>query len=202
MTYAVGQSFPEGDGCNTCSCVANGSVACTTIACGVDGGPPPPTDGGTGCFYDGIEYGVGAIFPAGDGCNTCECAADGAVLCTTIACSIDGGPTTDGGTGCFYDGVEWAPGQSFPPVGAGCGTCSCQPDGNVICTVTTCDAGAPPPSDGGTPPPPSDGGPVQCFYFGQAYDPGQEFPSLDGCNTCACTDSGTVICTTYACDAG
>jgi len=33
VLHAVGDSFPAGDGCNTCSCQAGGFVACTRIAC-------------------------------------------------------------------------------------------------------------------------------------------------------------------------
>jgi hypothetical protein len=36
--HAAGESFPSADGCNTCSCGADGTVACTTRAC-VDAGP-------------------------------------------------------------------------------------------------------------------------------------------------------------------
>ena len=31
--YEIGDSFPAGDGCNTCSCQAGGLVGCTQIAC-------------------------------------------------------------------------------------------------------------------------------------------------------------------------
>jgi hypothetical protein len=31
--YAVGEGFPSADGCNTCSCMEDGSVACTKKAC-------------------------------------------------------------------------------------------------------------------------------------------------------------------------
>lgn len=31
--YKVGESFPSADGCNTCSCSENGSIACTEKAC-------------------------------------------------------------------------------------------------------------------------------------------------------------------------
>ncbi len=206
MTYSVGEPFPEGDGCNTCTCASNGGVACTTIACSIDGGPT--TDGGEDCVYNGTLWAEGESFPAGDGCNTCTCEAHATVHCTVNPCVFDGGPPpiTDGGPGCFYEGIQWASGQSFPPAGDDCNTCTCQPDGNVICTGTTCDAGPPPIEDGGSPPPTDGGGggpvPVQCFYSGQLYYPGEAFPSIDGCNTCACTDSGTVLCTTYTCDGG
>jgi hypothetical protein len=46
-TYAVGDSFPATDGCNTCSCGEGGSVACTKIAC-----PQPKCD-----FAAKYEYG-------------------------------------------------------------------------------------------------------------------------------------------------
>jgi hypothetical protein len=36
---SVGQSVLAPDGCNTCTCQSNGSLACTELAC-VDGGPP------------------------------------------------------------------------------------------------------------------------------------------------------------------
>jgi len=31
--YAVGESFPASDGCNTCYCGEDGSIACTEMAC-------------------------------------------------------------------------------------------------------------------------------------------------------------------------
>lgn len=60
QTYPVGASFPSEDGCNTCTCLANGSAACTKIAC-VDGGPTTCTldtaytfwnDGGFRAYVD------------------------------------------------------------------------------------------------------------------------------------------------------
>src|SRR5579883_3319217 len=39
--YHPGDTFPSPDGCNTCSCTAEGAVACTARACAGDGGPPP-----------------------------------------------------------------------------------------------------------------------------------------------------------------
>jgi hypothetical protein len=38
-THAAGESFPQGDGCNSCGCAADGSVSCTKAACFSDGGP-------------------------------------------------------------------------------------------------------------------------------------------------------------------
>jgi hypothetical protein len=38
------------------------------------------------CDYGGVAYQAGDSFPAGDGCNTCVCDADGAVACTEMFC--------------------------------------------------------------------------------------------------------------------
>ena len=38
VRYEVGDSFPATDGCNTCSCQSDGSIACTEIACAVNNG--------------------------------------------------------------------------------------------------------------------------------------------------------------------
>lgn len=73
--YKTGDSFPSTDGCNTCGCAADGSVACTLIACA------PKS-----CLYNGKVYNPGDSFPSSDGCNTCMCGTDGAVSCTKRAC--------------------------------------------------------------------------------------------------------------------
>ncbi len=55
------------------------------LSCGDD-------NNGKTCEHGGQTYDVGETFPAGDGCNTCTCAAGGSVQCTKLAC-------TDGGNG-------------------------------------------------------------------------------------------------------
>jgi len=75
-SHAVGESFPAGDGCNTCECLEGGAVSCTLGLC-------------AGCVYQLATYGVGETFPAGDGCNECTCGEDGAVGCTKVACACD-----------------------------------------------------------------------------------------------------------------
>jgi hypothetical protein len=80
-TYDVGDTFPSPDGCNTCSCTAQG-IACTERACANDGGSAP------GCDYNGHHYASGQNgFPSDDGCNSCSCGADGNVMCTAMACA-------------------------------------------------------------------------------------------------------------------
>lgn len=77
--YKVGDTFKSSDGCNDCSCTAQG-IACTERAC--DPGP-----GGGTCSYDGKTYAAGQSFKSTDGCNSCGCQADGTVACTEIACA-------------------------------------------------------------------------------------------------------------------
>jgi hypothetical protein len=33
QTYDVGETFPAGDGCNSCHCNEDGEVTCTLLAC-------------------------------------------------------------------------------------------------------------------------------------------------------------------------
>ena len=75
--YKPGDSFPSSDGCNSCGCSADGSVACTLRAC-LD----------KTCLYEGKVYNPGDSFPSSDGCNTCTCGADGAVGCTKKLCTM------------------------------------------------------------------------------------------------------------------
>jgi hypothetical protein len=97
---AAGESYY--DGCNWCSCQANGLVACTLRAC-LD-------DAGAGCIApDGTPVPPGGSFR--NGCNSCYCSPDGQVSCTAEWCA-DGGPEppppTDGGTngGCYRGGCS------------------------------------------------------------------------------------------------
>jgi hypothetical protein len=71
--HAQGETFTDLDGCNTCTCMAGGGVACTDRAC-------------VTCTFDRQTWQVGDTFPALDGCNTCTCMADGQISCTEMAC--------------------------------------------------------------------------------------------------------------------
>jgi hypothetical protein len=84
-----------GDACTICAPDDPGCME-TEIAkvCDSDGEckPQPTVQCGTEtCTYDGMEYPVGATFPATDGCNTCQCEAGGTVGCTEKACMMCGG---------------------------------------------------------------------------------------------------------------
>jgi hypothetical protein len=154
VAYASGASFASSDGCNRCSC-ASGAVFCTKLACvaPIDAGPSPvtppvappvsppgaPPATPATCTYDGGTYVEGQSFPSSDGCNTCSCEANGAVLCTKRACAVDAGPATS----CTYGGLVYADGAQFPSTD-GCNDCSCVA-GHASCTKRACrrDAGAP-----------------------------------------------------------
>ncbi len=115
QSYSPGDSFPAGDGCNTCTCGSDGSVGCTMMGCA-----------NPGCQYQGQHFSPGQDFPAGDGCNTCTCQAGGDIACTEALCLA-----------CSYNGQDYAPGDTFPATDS-CNTCTCQADGSVSCTEINC----------------------------------------------------------------
>ncbi|AKT37495.1 hypothetical protein [Chondromyces crocatus] len=118
-TYEVGDSFPAGDGCNTCSCTENGNVACTLMGC------EPVT-----CDNSGVP--VGEAFPGPDSSSNCEstcyCTQAGEMVCSAPNCA----PV------CEYEGQAYPEGASFPAAD-GCNTCSCTADGSVACTEMACE---------------------------------------------------------------
>lgn len=92
-------------------------------ACGSD------DSGGAVCSYNGHDYSLNEVFPAGDGCNSCTCTATGA-SCTKLACA-DAGADADPG---FCGGTGGCPAGSGPACGAVCcavgercdnGVCKC-----------------------------------------------------------------------------
>lgn len=116
--WSPGQSFPSTDGCNTCTCVSGGMVACTEKACV------------GGCTYNGATYADGDSFWSSDGCNTCTCSG-GMVGCTKMACT---------GPGCWSEGTYYEPGAAFPSPD-GCNTCTCTGNGLAMCTLKACAPG-------------------------------------------------------------
>lgn len=134
----VGMTCPAGDGCNTCTCGAGGTLACTERGC-VDGGTDAsvdvvrdvPADVPTSCrLPTGARCPVGATCPAGDGCNDCTCTAPDALMCTARPCAFDAGPMRPNCTNsreCMA-GAECAGGD-------GCATpWTCRPATGRLCT--------------------------------------------------------------------
>lgn len=207
--YSLNESFPAPDGCNTCTCMADGSSACTEKACLNDGGAGG--GGGGQCSYAGKTWKVGDRFSDTDGCNTCSCLSSGDVACTLIGCS----------SGCTDGKNTYKPGETYQP--GGCGSCTCQADGSSICLAIAC---APSCKDeyGKTHQPGetfaspdgcnscscgSDGnvsctdvacgGTGTCTFNGQTYKEGETFTDALGCNGCGC-NNGSVVCDAKYCD--
>lgn len=162
--------------------------------------------GGDTCSYGGETYEEGENFPAGDGCNSCQCMEDGSIGCTEMGC----GPDV-----CDFEGETHSVGDTWLS-SDGCNTCECMSDGNVGCTLMACPVctyqgtsywPGDTFSDGCNSCTCMDDGTVACtdmacpacVYAGQEYWPGDTFPAIDGCNTCECTADGTVACTEIAC---
>jgi len=116
-----GDTVPAPDGCNTCTCLPGGTLACTEIACPV-------------CVFNGTIHRVGETFPAGDGCNVCTCLGGGRVVCTLRACPIC--PPSEA-TLCVETGGVWDPTScghyrcgAFPECDAVIPGCNCGPERN------------------------------------------------------------------------
>jgi len=93
-----------------------------------DGGTPDlpiATDGGIECAPG---YGVGSTRPAGDGCNTCSCQANGSFVCSAKPCAA---PDAAGDPAICPAGQVWCPGCT-----PGTGSCG------AACTAVACLADA------------------------------------------------------------
>ena len=76
------------------------------------------------------EHAAGDRFPAGDGCNFCDCLADGTIACTERACA------GESGSGCEYAGVTHGYAERFAATD-GCNECVCAASG-LACTRRSC----------------------------------------------------------------
>jgi hypothetical protein len=154
--HATGSSFASSDGCNSCSCTSSGQVACTERACA------QPCGGFTGkaCPKDlYCDFASDAQCGAADQMGTCKARPQ---VCTDIykpvcgcddktygnACSAASAGVSvasDGECsatkGCVYGGSSHAAGETFPS-SDGCNKCTCQADGNVVCTDIACSGGS------------------------------------------------------------
>ena len=102
-TYAPGETFSAG--CQNCSCLPTGVIACSAGLCVVDSGAAErsasdtfPGDGCGGsdesCLYSGGVLAVGAS--GVDGCSTYTCGAGGKLTCKAGACStVDASASVD-----------------------------------------------------------------------------------------------------------
>lgn len=81
-----------------------GSSCCGKVA---NDGTPTPADAGSSCTVAGHQYPAGAQFVAGDGCNTCSCAAGGDVVCTQEACASPPGGDASAGDASPNDSATY-----------------------------------------------------------------------------------------------
>lgn len=85
VNYDIGDSFPDTEDCNTCTCDEGGYISCTEMAC-ID--TPDDSETKKSCTVDGKVYASGESFKDSDDCNTCSCYDGGAFYpkmgCVTI----------------------------------------------------------------------------------------------------------------------
>jgi Kazal-type serine protease inhibitor domain len=85
--YAVGETFPSSDGCNSCSCVAGGGVACTERACSSLCGGVTGAECSRGKY---CNYGVQSQCGRADYPGTCETKPSACTEQYDPVCGCDG----------------------------------------------------------------------------------------------------------------
>jgi hypothetical protein len=79
---------------------------------------------------------------------------------------------------CEVDGNTYRDGEAVASRDGRCSTCVCS-DGELDCTAVDCVDG--------------------CLHRGTVYQPFEQFPAGDDCNTCHCLENGQVTCTMVEC---
>lgn len=174
-----GDVFDKGDNCNTCKCLADGTVQCSGKSCF------------SNCRHNGVVYKAGQSFKP-DKCNTCWCMVTGDLSCTDMSCYPD----------CKHQGKTYKAGETFLK-GDNCNTCTCTVTGDVTCgkesclpVQTTTQSYIPLPPQ---PTPNYIDVTVRCQHNGYTYNVGDTTPSQDGCNECTCRQNGNMECTNNVC---
>ena len=128
QTYQPGARFGAQDGCNSCSCMSDGSVACTLMACLGDSGWTPPV--GDASVAEAAKDGKDGK----DGSPSDLAAAPDEAGRADVT-AVDVGK--DAAAGCAWGGETIPPGQS---ISDGCNTCVCSTSGTLACTARACPA--------------------------------------------------------------
>jgi hypothetical protein len=208
-SYRIGESFPAGDGCNTCSCSASG-IACTLIACATDAGVATDArsapdarsatdarsasdaraatdaagpDLATGCVSGTTSYAIGEYVPGLEqgACDACFCGPSG-ITCSRELCP--GGSCIVGlDVTCNEDSTVTEPrGKCLSD-----GTCDC---GTYPKSPTTGRCRALGHTDG-----------YGCEYGGMVVND-ITFTCADGCSTCYCQNDGVELLPSASCPSG
>ena len=69
----------------------------------------------------------------------------------------------------------------------------------LAATITACGGVVKKDPSSKDPDPKDDSMPVTCTYHGATYTSGASFPAGDGCNSCSCSEDGSVGCTEIGC---
>lgn len=180
------------DPCNDCTCLEDGTFVCTPVPGCMDECPPPammpedmacPAVGGVARNPSSgrcCEYGTACTAPAGwEMFNTvAEC--EEPLNCEPGFADCDDDPA---------NGCERHIETDVQNCGSCGAVCMTPPDAMVQCAAGTCQITSIPRD--------------VCVYGGAEYQPGEEFPSRDGCNTCSCVDdvgpTASIACTDQAC---
>ena len=159
------------------------------------------------CEYGGEHYAAGDSFKSSDGCNDCSCQTDGSVVCTKRACV----PQSCGGLqGKACPDKQFCDFAPEAQCGAADQTGTCKPLPEVCPELYSPVCGCDDKTYGNRCEANVAGVSVRksgeceakgCDYGGKHYNPGDGFPSTDGCNSCGCQQDGSVVCTTRACAA-
>ena len=197
VNYAAGDSFKSTDGCNTCSCISTGQVACTAMACLATGGSSG-VGGSTGstCTCSGPAPGAPTVQCWDGSIGGPICATNTTGTCSWQIRSCPPNPGTGGTTGAGgTTGIGGTTGTPSCTTAADCtgalpALCEQCTDGSSGCAHFVCNSGSCAVGYCDN---------VRCVYNGVTYTDGSSFAAPDGCNTCSCTSSGQVVCTKMAC---
>ena len=120
--HKTGEQFTASDGCNACTCRADGSIACTQRAC-----PPTST----------CDETINRCYPQTANVGSVKC-VDTYASCVAkygrCDCGYEEPPSPR--VGCTYNNTIHKDGESFP-ADDGCNQCSCT-NGALRCTLMAC----------------------------------------------------------------
>ena len=116
--YSIGDVYAASDGCNTCACIGNGEITCTTTVCPRDNPEPDVPEPDIACPVDVRSCNDGS-FVSRDPANNCNFPP-----CPVIPI-----------LSCTANGQIYNVGETYS---VDCNTCACVANGNIVCTTMIC----------------------------------------------------------------